>query len=73
MAYKRKFGFWDWIIIYLLIPYGLFYIFFSHSIHQIYSLDWLFGWNFPHVVHIFLGVVLLFFGLRKLVKQYGKK
>ena len=52
----------------IIIGYGAFYVFLEHSIHRSIALDWLLGnalgFNgFPHVVHVALGALLIFYGL----------
>ena len=45
-----------------LILYGLFYVALPHTIHQVYSPDWILGINFPHEVHVILGIIMLLAG-----------
>ncbi len=45
-----------------LVAYGLFYAILPHTVHQVYAPDWLLGINFPHEVHVTLGVILILVG-----------
>ncbi len=51
-AIKKYLLYWRSII-------GVYYVFFPHSIHMRYSPDWLIGLNYPHIVHVTFGIILL--------------
>ncbi len=72
----------------LIAAYGLFYLLFSHEVHQKYGIDWLvgnwFNWGgFPHYIHLILGAALTLYGIllftgklktpKFLSKLYGAK
>lgn len=50
----------------ILLIVGLFYLGVPHSVHQMFSPDWLLGINFPHIFHQGYGAVLLFILAMKL-------
>ena len=63
---RRKFTVLDLIIIYVAGIYGIFYLFFPHSIHIRFEPTWIIANNttllavgLPHFAHMTLGVLLI--------------
>ena len=57
------------IILYILIPYGLFYVLLPHEIHMRFSPDWLLGLNFSHIIHISIGAVMIFIAFIMILRK----
>ena len=54
----------------ILLVVGAYYVVFPHSIHMMYSPDYLLGLGQAHMVHVIFGIALAVYGiyLGKLIK-----